>query len=45
MRNNEVFNLKIKEKSEKIVKILEELYPETPIPLDHTSEFQLLVAV
>jgi len=45
VRNNEVFNLKIKEKSEKIVKILEDLYPETPIPLDHTSEFQLLVAV
>jgi len=37
--------LKIKEKSEKIVNILEELYPKTPIPLDHSSEFQLLVAV
>ena len=37
--------MKIKEKTEKIVEILEELYPETPIPLDHSSEFQLLVAV
>ena len=37
--------MKIKEKSEKIVNILEELYPKTPIPLDHSSEFQLLVAV
>ena len=24
---------------------LEELYPETPVPLDHLSHFQLLVAV
>ena len=37
--------MKIKEKSEKIITILEELFPETPIPLDHSSEFQLLVAV
>ncbi len=37
--------MKIKEKSKKIITILEELFPETPIPLDHSSEFQLLVAV
>jgi len=24
---------------------LEELYPETPVPLDHTNPFTLLVAV
>jgi len=37
--------LKIKEKSTKIIAILEELFPETPIPLNHASEFQLLIAV
>jgi endonuclease-3 len=34
-----------KEKAEHITKILEDLYPETPIPLDHENEFELLVAV
>ena len=34
-----------KEKALKIQKILEELYPETPIPLKHSNEFTLLVAV
>lgn len=33
------------EKAEKIVPILESLYPETPIPLDHRDPFTLLVAV
>ena len=28
-----------------IIKRLEEIYPETPIPLDHENEFTLLVAV
>lgn len=37
--------MKRKEKAEKIVKILESFYPETPIPLDHNSIFQLLIAV
>lgn len=37
--------MKIKEKTGKIVEILEDLYPETPIPLDHSSDFQLLIAV
>ena len=37
--------MKRKEKAEKIVKILEDYYPETPIPLDHNSVFQLLIAV
>ena len=32
-------------KSNEIVKILERLYPETPIPLTHKDEFTLLVAV
>lgn len=33
------------EKAKRIVAILEELYPETPIPLDHRDAFTLLVAV
>ena len=33
------------EKAERIHALLEELYPETPIPLDHTDAFTLLVAV
>ena len=34
-----------KEKAERIQKMLEEMYPETPVPLDHETPFQLLVAV
>lgn len=34
-----------KEKVAKITAILEELYPKTPIPLDHTDPYTLLVAV
>lgn len=33
------------ERADYIVQRLEELYPETPIPLDHTDEYTLLVAV
>ena len=33
------------EKAERIVELLEEFYPETPSPLDHSSDFQLLIAV
>ena len=33
------------EKAEIIISILEKLYPETPIPLDHNNPFELLVAV
>jgi endonuclease-3 len=33
------------EKAEIITSMLEELYPETPIPLDHNNPFELLVAV
>ena len=32
-------------KAIRIVEMLEELYPETPVPLDHTNTFELLVAV
>ncbi len=32
-------------KAQKIVNILEDLYPETPIPLDHSDAYTLLVAV
>lgn len=37
-------NLK-QEKADYIVEKLEELYPETPIPLDHTDPYTLLIAV
>ena len=37
-------NLK-QEKADYIVQRLEELYPETPIPLDHTDAYTLLIAV
>ncbi len=33
------------EKAERIVQMLEDLYPEVPIPLDHTDAYTLLVAV
>ena len=33
------------EKANKIGIILDKLYPETPIPLDHSSAYTLLVAV
>ena len=34
-----------KERAEFILKRLQELYPETPVPLDHRNHFELLVAV
>ena len=34
-----------KEKAKKILRILNKLYPTTPIPLDHTSNFTLLMSV
>ena len=37
--------MKRSEKAERIQQMLESLYPETPVPLDHESSFQLLVAV
>ncbi len=37
--------MKRADKAARIVKILDELYPETPVPLDHQDPFQLLVAV
>ncbi len=33
------------EKARRIAEILDDLYPETPIPLDHASPFTLLIAV
>lgn len=32
-------------KTKFIIKILEEIYPQTPIPLNHKSNFELLIAV
>ena len=37
--------MKRADKARKIVEILDRLYPETPIPLDHQDPFTLLVAV
>jgi len=37
--------MKRAEKAERIARILHELYPETPVPLDHVDAFTLLVAV
>jgi len=34
-----------KEKAQYIVETLERLYPETPVPLDHTDPYTLLIAV
>ena len=34
-----------KEKTKKILKILNKIYPTTPIPLNHTSNFTLLMSV
>lgn len=37
--------MKRAEKAQRIVEILDELFPQTPIPLDHQDPFTLLVAV
>ena len=37
--------MKRREKAERIQHMLEELYPEIPVPLDHETPFQLLIAV
>jgi len=37
--------MKRSEKAQIILEMLEEFYPETPVPLDHKNEFQLLIAV
>lgn len=37
--------MKRSEKAVRIAAMLEEFYPETPVPLDHDNDFQLLVAV
>ena len=37
--------MKRKEKAERIQNMLKELYPEIPVPLDHETPFQLLIAV
>ena len=37
--------MNIKEKATFIVKILEKIYPDTPVPLIHKNNFELLIAV
>ena len=34
-----------KDKAKKILKVLNKIYPTTPIPLDHNSNFTLLMSV
>jgi endonuclease-3 len=43
--DSDVVVMKRAEKAERIRTMLEELYPTTPVPLDHTNAFELLVAV
>jgi endonuclease III len=40
-----VVGVKRQDKADRIGEILDELYPETPIPLDHVDAYTLLVAV
>lgn len=37
--------MKKQQRADHLLKRLEELYPETPVPLDHTSAYTLLIAV
>ena len=37
--------MRLRDKTTKIQRILDELFPETPVPLDHTDAYTLLVAV
>lgn len=37
--------MKRSDKAERIARILDDLYPEQPVPLDHTDPFTLLIAV
>ena len=34
-----------KERAERVMERLDEQYPETPVPLDHSDPFTLLIAV
>ena len=33
------------DKAKKIISILNKIYPETPIPLNHNNNFELLISV
>ena len=33
------------DKAKKIISILNKIYPETPIPLNHKNNFELLIAI
>ena len=33
------------DKAKKIISILNKIYPETPIPLNHKNNFELLISV
>ena len=44
-KNNSKANESISQKAKKIGNILDELYPKTPIPLEHSSAYTFAVAV
>ena len=44
-RTNSVVGVKRQEKADRIGVILDELYPDPPVPLDHTDPYTLTVAV
>lgn len=44
-RHSENFLMLKRQRAEHLLRRLHELYPETPIPLDHTSPYTLLIAV
>jgi endonuclease-3 len=41
----EDFSMRKQQRADHLLRRLEELYPETPIPLDHKDSYTLLVAV
>lgn len=45
MNKHQTLNVSKKEKVEDITRILNKLYPTTPIPLDHKDSYTLLIAV
>jgi endonuclease-3 len=45
VRIAESFSMRKQERADHLLRRLEELYPETPIPLDHKDSYTLLVAV
>lgn len=45
VKGNEVTKKKLQKRADRIGEMLDEYYPETPVPLDHSNAFELLIAV